>query len=44
MAYATPLLGALVLIAAGLAAPTVNLLVGAVMIVGAGWLSKGEAR
>lgn len=42
MAFATPLVGALILIAAGIATATTNLLVGAVVIVLAGLLSAGD--
>jgi drug/metabolite transporter (DMT)-like permease len=44
MAYATPLASALILVAIGLAAATINLVVGALLIVGAGILSKSEPR
>lgn len=40
MAYATPLVSALILIAAGFASPTLGLLVGGLMIVGAGIVSS----
>lgn len=42
MAYGTPVLGALLLIGMGLASPTLSLLIGAAMIVGAGLLSRSE--
>jgi hypothetical protein len=42
MAYATPLVAALILIALGLAAATPNLVVGAAVIVGAGVLARSE--
>lgn len=42
MAYATPLVAALILIALGMAAATPNLVVGAAVIVGAGVLARSE--
>jgi hypothetical protein len=44
MAYGTPVVSALILIAAGIATATPTLFIGALMIVGAGLASRGEAR
>ena len=44
MAYGTPVVSALILIAAGIATATPTLFIGALMIVGAGLVSRGEAR
>ena len=44
MAYATPLVGAVLLILAGFATFSLSLLIGALMIVGAGMVSKSERR
>jgi drug/metabolite transporter (DMT)-like permease len=44
MAYATPLVSALLLILVGIAAASLNLLAGALMIVSAGMMSRGDRR
>ena len=44
MAYATPVLSALLLVSIGLASLTPGLLIGATMIVGAGLLSRSEQQ